>query len=209
MFSGIYQIQSIIKPNRKYIGSAINFDGRKGLHLFLLRQNKHHSIKLQRHYTKYGENDLVFSILMFVNNENLINIEQDFINLINPYFNICPKANSRLGIVVSEKTRQKQRLAKLGIKHPVMKQDARDKLSIALMGNTNGKGNTGKVRSDEVKNKYRNATLSFFATEKGRLQIEKNRIKNTGVYPTPETLKKRSESLKASWAKKTHKIIQP
>ena len=47
--SGIYQIQSIIKPEKKYIGSAINIRKRWHIHLCNLRKNKHHSKKLQRH----------------------------------------------------------------------------------------------------------------------------------------------------------------
>ena len=61
--SGIYQIQSIIKPERIYVGSGINIYQRWTQHKRELRQNKHHSIKLQRHYDKYGESDLVFIII--------------------------------------------------------------------------------------------------------------------------------------------------
>ena len=43
--TGIYKIENIV--NKKiYIGSCSNFNVRKGSHLCLLRQGKHHSIKL-------------------------------------------------------------------------------------------------------------------------------------------------------------------
>lgn len=52
--SGIYQIQSKIKPERIYIGSTINVKKRESIHLGNLKRNKHHSHKLQRHYNKFG-----------------------------------------------------------------------------------------------------------------------------------------------------------
>ena len=54
MKSGIYKIQSKCKPDRIYIGSAINIEGRKRAHFSRLKHGYHHSIKLQRHYDKYG-----------------------------------------------------------------------------------------------------------------------------------------------------------
>jgi GIY-YIG catalytic domain. len=61
--SGIYKIESKLKPERIYIGSAINIGQRWRVHLSDLRKQKHHSKKLQNHYNKYGEVDLSFSIL--------------------------------------------------------------------------------------------------------------------------------------------------
>ena len=60
--SGIYKIKSKVKPERIYIGSSVNIQERWRKHINYLKNNKHQSIKLQRHYNKYGKNDLVFSI---------------------------------------------------------------------------------------------------------------------------------------------------
>ena len=62
--SGIYKIQSLIKPERIYIGSGCDLKRRRNYHWNDLRKNKHHSILLQRHYNKYGESDLSFSVLL-------------------------------------------------------------------------------------------------------------------------------------------------
>jgi hypothetical protein len=86
--SGIYKIQSIIKPQRCYIGSAVNIHKRWWNHAWELRNNRHHSIILQRHYNKYGEADLQFSVLLGCNKEDLVSIEQYFVDFYNPYFNI-------------------------------------------------------------------------------------------------------------------------
>jgi len=53
--SGIYKIQSTIKHERIYIGSAIYIKSRWAMHRYQLRNNKHSSQKLQRHYNKYSE----------------------------------------------------------------------------------------------------------------------------------------------------------
>jgi group I intron endonuclease len=60
---GVYKIQSIIKPERIYIGSTVDMVNRWWTHLYYLRNGDHHSPKLQRHYNKYGEDDLVFEII--------------------------------------------------------------------------------------------------------------------------------------------------
>jgi group I intron endonuclease len=95
--TGIYKIQSKIKPNRIYIGSSIDIKKRWGEHIFYLKNNKHHSNKLQNHYNKYGIDDLVFSIIVGCDKETLIAYEQFYIDALNPWFNIAIKAGSSLG----------------------------------------------------------------------------------------------------------------
>jgi len=87
--SGIYQIQSKIKPERIYIGSAVNINHRWECHISDLQLNKHHSKKLQRHFNKYGKDDLVFSVLVTCEKEQLIQFEQYYLDFYHPYFNVC------------------------------------------------------------------------------------------------------------------------
>ena len=96
-FSGIYKIESKLIPERIYIGSAVNILSRKEQHFRLLRNNNHHSIKLQHHYNKYGIDDLHLSILLLCKENELIIDEQCFIDHYMPWFNICPNAGSQLG----------------------------------------------------------------------------------------------------------------
>jgi group I intron endonuclease len=95
--TGIYKIQSAIKPERIYIGSGVNIQRRWWCHLSKLRNNKHENSKLQRHFNKYGEVDFQFSILLGCNENDLIKIEQYFIDSYNPFFNICKTAGSTKG----------------------------------------------------------------------------------------------------------------
>jgi group I intron endonuclease len=114
----IYKIQSKIKPERIYIGSATIVERRWKLHLFQLRKGIHHSRKLQNHYNKYGESDLQFSILLGCEKEELIDKEQFFIDSLNPYFNICQLVGSTRGIKLSEDTRKKMSISRQKEKNP-------------------------------------------------------------------------------------------
>jgi len=108
---GIYKIQSIIKPDRVYIGSAVNFRHRRNIHFRTLRKNKHKNPKLQAHYNKYGGKDLVFSILVvcdikYITPEGgVIWLEQFFLDAYKPWFNIAKIAGSSLGVKRSDKTK--------------------------------------------------------------------------------------------------------
>jgi group I intron endonuclease len=112
--SAIYKIQSQINPKRIYIGSAVNLNHRWLCHLSNLRNNKHHSIKLQRHFNKYGESDLQFSILLGCEKEDLLKTEQYFIDSYNPYFNVCKTAGSQLGMKRSDSYKIKCRERMIG-----------------------------------------------------------------------------------------------
>lgn len=105
--SGIYKIQSKVKPERIYIGSAVDIKSRWRIHKHHLRMNKHHSLKLQRHYDKYGVDDLQFSILLVCEKEGLIANEQLSIDSLSPYFNACKVAGSRMGVKHTEETKKK------------------------------------------------------------------------------------------------------
>lgn len=92
--SGIYQIQSKCKPDRVYVGSAVNISNRWSVHLLGLKRGKHHSILLQRHTNKYGVSDLSFSVLEYCSKDLLVKIEQQYLSELNPFFNIAKIAGS-------------------------------------------------------------------------------------------------------------------
>ena len=112
--SGIYKIQSLIKPNRIYIGSAVNIKHRWECHVSDLGLNKHHSVKLQRHYNKYGQKDLKYSLLLGCDKEDLIKIEQYFIDSYNPYFNNRKIADSNIGMRRSPESRKRMSDSHMG-----------------------------------------------------------------------------------------------
>jgi group I intron endonuclease len=123
--TGIYKIQSKTKPERIYIGSAININDRWWLHKKQLKTGTHHSIKLQRHYNKYSESDLVFEIIEsneYVGKEHLLAREQgwfipySFAGADKPYFNECKKTGNTLGFNHSKETISKISIAQKGKK---------------------------------------------------------------------------------------------
>ncbi len=163
MLSGIYKIENIIN-NHIYIGSCSSFNVRKGAHICLLKQNKHHSQYLQNAYNKYGKDS--FNILMIESVEDkslLLEREQYYIDTLNPEYNICRIAGSTQGRRFSEEHKQrlsnslkgKKRteeqkrqasLCKTGTTHT---QETKDKVS-KIVNDIKGKRVGDKISREEV-----------------------------------------------------------
>ena len=79
MNCGIYKI-SFIGSDKIYYGSTNNFNKRKGRHLSDLRAGKHRNIIMQRLYDKYGEDSFIFEELVACEPDQLIEIEQEYID---------------------------------------------------------------------------------------------------------------------------------
>lgn len=81
-----------------YVGSSKNLIQRKNRHFKDLRERKHHSIILQRAWDKYGPESFSFEIIEECSVDQLLNIEQKYIDLLNPVYNIAKVAGSPLGV---------------------------------------------------------------------------------------------------------------
>lgn len=155
----IYSITNIVN-NKMYVGSAVNFNRRKRVHLGLLRKNKHHSIKLQNSFNKYGVDKFRFDILEVVaSTQELISIEQKYLDDLKPELNMTLVAglNSHLGMKRSDETREKIR-----------------------------KSNTGRSVSEETREKIRQYNLGLNKTDdtKDRISIG---IKSSEKYKKSRT----------------------
>jgi len=164
--SGIYKIQSICKPNKIYIGSAINIMQRWANHTSRLKLGKHVNIKLQNHYNKYGISDLQFSIIVFQCNKNeLLSLEQCFLNSYKPWFNIQKIAGSPLGRTHSQITKDKISLSMKGkVSHrkgKTLSKEHKRKLS-----ENHSKHNKGKHFSEETKLKMSNSRKKMLLDKK-------------------------------------------
>lgn len=151
--TGIYKIQSISHPNRCYIGSAVNVKSRFRVHKHQLQKNKHHSIKLQRHFNKYGESDLIFILITSCEKGQLIELEQWFIDTNKPYFNNRMIADSNTGIKWTEEAKQRHSINSRGRKCPPRTEEHRKNISLSKIGDKNpmfGKepANKGKKRPE-------------------------------------------------------------
>ena len=67
-------------------------------------------------FNKYRENMFIFSIIEICDNNNLLIIEQKYINLLKPEYNICKNAFNRLGLKHSKKTKDKISKSNIGKK---------------------------------------------------------------------------------------------
>lgn len=110
---GIYQIRNI-SNGHLYIGSSRDVSGRIREHKRVLRQNKHHSAYLQYAWNKYGESNFVFALIIPCELSELLSFEQDWLDAMEPEYNMAPNAGSSLGRKVSTETKARISAAKKG-----------------------------------------------------------------------------------------------
>ena len=84
MDCGIYKIENL-SDNKIYIGSSVNINSRKYKHFWMLRKNIHDNNHLQNSYNKFGEKKFTFTILELCNIEDLIMLENKYINTYKTY----------------------------------------------------------------------------------------------------------------------------
>ncbi len=87
---GVYEIYSV-KSGKRYIGSSKNIENRWQTHMRDLKNGNHHNYYLQKEYHKYGEDNLVFTVVCSVDREeDLFEVEHIYINK----FKFCTLFNS-------------------------------------------------------------------------------------------------------------------
>lgn len=182
MKSGIYTIINRINGH-EYIGSSVNIKERWRLHVIRLRNNNHHSIHLQRAWNKYGEENFDFVILIKCKPEYLLENEQNYFEKEFPEYNICLIAGSSLGIIRSDKYKQKQRIAQRG---KTISEETRRKISIGMRGKRNSLG-VCRIITEGTKEKIRRTLLGHTVSEETR---EKIGSKNRGYKHTEEAKEK-------------------
>jgi group I intron endonuclease len=146
-------IYSIIctKNNKKYIGSTVDFNRRKRVHMCNLKNNKHHSYKLQNSFNKYGSDSFIFEILEIINsNEDLLIKEQNYLDELKPELNVVMVAglNSHIGVRRTDETKEKIRIANTGKK---ASPETLEKMRIAVTGTKQSKETIYK----RIKNQYK------------------------------------------------------
>lgn len=84
--SGIYCIQNIVNK-KKYIGSSIDIYYRLYRHKSDLLKNRHANKHLQSSYNKYGRDNFNTFIIEEVDELNILEKEQYYVDIINPEYN--------------------------------------------------------------------------------------------------------------------------
>lgn len=231
---GVYKITNTI-TNDTYIGSTVNVKGRIYYHKTDLEKNKHINPHLQSAWNKYGADNFNFSVFAYCLLEDRLALEQKMINKYktrNQLYNIFLKAGSPLGSRHSEKTKQKQSLARkeywknyerpigekgsfYGKKHT---EETKDKIGTAnrarLKGNQHAKGNTFSHTPEQLE-KMRNSwtpEMRKAASERLKKRGPWNKgLKGTyhlktsgmkGKHHSKETKKKIAEGIKAFYKEK-------
>lgn len=117
--SGIYMIRNA-KDGKYYIGSAVSLSKRRKEHFNALRAGRHFNRHLQAAWSRDGEASFSFFVLAFVADKALLTqVEQGYIDSYQAHknrngYNSRPKAESNLGHVFSDETREKVRRANIG-----------------------------------------------------------------------------------------------
>lgn len=186
--SGIYKILNKVSGDF-YIGSSKNIDKRISNHFKSLEKGKHHSQRLQRAWDKYGKDSFVSEIIEFVEPCNLLKIEQNYLDNLNPPYNMRSTANGGLDFH-TEETKAKISKASIGKKRSEevkkrVSEGARRRYERQEERDKTSKIHKGKIVSDETKRKITEA--------------------KTGMRYGPhseEHKRKLSESVKATKAKR-------
>lgn len=225
IISGVYQIQSKIKSERIYIGSAVDIYKRWSNHISTLKRDNHPNKKIQRHYNKYDKDDLVFSVLIECEKHQLIQFEQYYLDFYHPYFNECKIAGSCLGRVsplkgkkLSEETKIKMSNSRKGRigwnKGKTTLDETRKKISDKLKGRIFSKEHRQKISNNQIGNKNGLGNKSRIgqipwnkdkkASEQTRNKLSKCAMGNKnwlGKHHSEETKRKISESKKRRFNK--------
>lgn len=205
---GVYSILHAAS-GKSYVGSAVHLGKRQAQHQRMLRSGKHHNVKLQRAWDKYGEGAFVFKVLEHVPKPaTLLQREQAWIDALDAVakgFNLTPTAGSILGMRFTEeskrrmssaatgKTKSPEHVAKVAaaLRGRKMTDEQRQKMRDAKLGKTYG------PRSPEVGQK-------ISAALKGRPLSEEHRQKladaKRGKPQPPELVAKRVAAIKAAHA---------
>lgn len=179
--SGIYKIVNRIN-GKSYIGSSVNITFRWYVHKYELNSQIHDNIHLQRAWNKYGKENFNFEIIEEVPQNELLKKEQKYLNECksNPrlYYNEVYEAggfidrkginNGFYGKTHTKEVREKISKVHKGkivpkeVKKKISENNARYWKGKHISEETKKKisiGNTGKIRTNEEKEKLKSVML--------------------------------------------------
>lgn len=208
--SGIYQIVNLVN-GKVYVGSASNIRMRWNLHKSQLRRGKHHSIKLQRSWSKHGEECFQFEVLEITGISELIQREQFWMDAKKAYiegYNSSREAG-RITIIFTAETLAKRSASLRGLKRTPetkarmsaarkgipMSEAQKKKLSDALKGRPRpphlvqataaaNRGKKAKPHVIEAMQAGRRAKPLSEETRKRMSDAQRARHKRDGMHPT-------------------------
>lgn len=188
----IYAIKNKL-DNKMYIGMTNNFQKRINHHFYELKNNKHHSLKLQRAYNKYGKDNFEVLVLEEVETMQGLEIkEKEYIKEYNSYLKgyNCSEGGEKLpDYKQPETTRQALLKRNKGNKYGLgmhMSEESKQKISLANKGE--GNGFYGKKHTKKTRNSMSEKSKAYWQKNK-----EKMVAKLTEVNRKPYRRKQVSE----------------
>jgi group I intron endonuclease len=180
---GVYSITHI-DSGRLYIGSSINLYKRLIKHKSDLNAKRHHSPVLQNAWNKYGESGFEMKVLELVSDpQSLLEIEQNWLNKVNPFYNICKTAGNRLGFKASEETKLKlskalkgkpktpEHIEKMRIRNTGKKMSAEARAKCGRKGQKKPDGFGDKIRAANIGRKMSETGVEKMAETKRKEYI--------------------------------------
>jgi group I intron endonuclease len=207
MTCGVYSITN--KNNGEiYIGSSIDIEHRWREHVRMLEKGDHCNRLLQRAWSKYGETAFVFAILILCCSDELVDMEQCYLDHIKPQYNLCSIAGSSLGVKHSDETRAKVSAALRG---RIVSPETRAKRSAARRGRIAsfetrakiGAANRGHIASPETRAKMSAAHRGHTMSSEIRAKLS---TANRGHIVSDATRKKLSAAAKGNQNAKGHHL---
>ena len=109
--AGVYQIKNNLN-GKFYIGSSTHLYRRFSDHVRELQRGTHSNPKLQNSWLKFGADAFEFGILEFCNPDKIFELEQKYIDRLNPFYNIArevgvpntPKSGTIEAMIRSQKS---------------------------------------------------------------------------------------------------------
>jgi group I intron endonuclease len=173
-----------LQNNKIYIGSAVKFVKRRCQHLSYLRNNIHHSLRLQRSFNKYGEENFVFKVINYykeISYDDLLLKEEYYIHWLKPEFNTAWYVTKpALGSKRTQEAIDKQKLAMVG---RVRSQAHKDNISKAKKGIKLG------IHRTEESKQYMRLLKSKYAKPVNQYDLEGNFIKQ---YPSTKEARRQT-----------------
>ena len=131
----VYAIKNIV-TGQAYVGSTNSWRHRKASHLSMLRNNKHHSVWLQRAWNKYGEQSFIMMpCFNFTSHKEAIDFEGVVIDeyFLNGLYNCKPQA---IGFVNCNqpKTESHKKSISAAIKQSWENEEIRERRSMSMRG---------------------------------------------------------------------------
>ena len=172
----IYKITNVV-TSQIYIGSSVDIKERIRRHFKDLKANKHHSLKMQRSYNKYGRDSFFVENLITIPEQYRQKTEQWFLDNNDCYFN-------------NEKIVSKPSCLR------VRSKEENERSRLRMLGNEYWK--LCPPKTEDHKNKLRESARNRVWSDESRAKLSKSKKGNNGRNGYKHTAETKSKMVKSS-----------